>query len=432
MNANARLGLGVLAAAGVGLIAILLLPKPNAPADAPLQAVASANVSATPPAPVPTPPVPQGPRLDTFFMGPDGVATVAGRAGAGEEVTILLSGDPVAKLTADATGAFATAVIFGASDAPRRMTLRSGPAGAEITGAQEVMVAPVAAPAAAVSDGGPLLIGAVTPEPSADDPAEEDQGESILAAAPTGLPADDAASAVAEAPEAEAPSTETVTTDASAAAQAESTATATADAGSAAQAENTAPATTQTSDAPAAPVVILADDAGVRVLPSDAPEAMTDIALDTITYDEGGQVTLGGRAIGSGAVQVYLDNRPVTSSAIAAGAWNIALPEVDSGVYTLRIDEVDASGAVVSRLETPFKREEAATVAAVMAEQTADPAFDVAVRTVQPGSTLWAIARDTLGEGILYVAVYEANRDLIRDPDLIYPGQVFRIPQAGQ
>lgn len=49
--------------------------------------------------------------------------------------------------------------------------------------------------------------------------------------------------------------------------------------------------------------------------------------------------------------------------------------------------------------------------------------------TVQPGNTLWAIARENYGEGILYVRLYEANRDRIRDPDLIYPGQVFDIPR---
>ncbi|NEX44872.1 LysM peptidoglycan-binding domain-containing protein [Rhodobacter sp. ETT8] len=48
--------------------------------------------------------------------------------------------------------------------------------------------------------------------------------------------------------------------------------------------------------------------------------------------------------------------------------------------------------------------------------------------TVQPGFTLWGIARENFGEGILYVQVYEANRDKIRNPDLIYPGQVFTIP----
>ena len=49
--------------------------------------------------------------------------------------------------------------------------------------------------------------------------------------------------------------------------------------------------------------------------------------------------------------------------------------------------------------------------------------------TVQKGFTLWAIATDRFGDGTQYVRVYEANRDLIRDPDLIYPGQVFAIPE---
>ena len=135
-----------------------------------------------------------------------------------------------------------------------------------------------------------------------------------------------------------------------------------------------------------------------------------------------------GRATGEGVVQVYVDNQPVTTSRITEGGdWRTDLPEVDTGVYTLRIDEVDAEGEVVSRIETPFKREEPEAVAAVLAEETAEDDFKVAVRTVQPGATLWAIAREQFGEGILYVAVYEANKDQIRDPDLIYPGQVFKI-----
>ncbi|MFE3835479.1 LysM peptidoglycan-binding domain-containing protein [Pseudogemmobacter sonorensis] len=68
--------------------------------------------------------------------------------------------------------------------------------------------------------------------------------------------------------------------------------------------------------------------------------------------------------------------------------------------------------------------------AASPAETAADPAPPArpVTITVQPGHTLWAIARDELGGGLLYVQVYEANRDKIRDPNLIYPGQVFTIP----
>ena len=49
--------------------------------------------------------------------------------------------------------------------------------------------------------------------------------------------------------------------------------------------------------------------------------------------------------------------------------------------------------------------------------------------TVQPGFTLWGIATDMMGEGTMYVQVFEANKDKIRDPDLIYPGQVITLPQ---
>lgn len=50
--------------------------------------------------------------------------------------------------------------------------------------------------------------------------------------------------------------------------------------------------------------------------------------------------------------------------------------------------------------------------------------------TVQPGFTLWAIAKGQYGDGVRYVQVFEANRDRIRDPDLIYPGQVFTLPHS--
>ena len=41
---------------------------------------------------------------------------------------------------------------------------------------------------------------------------------------------------------------------------------------------------------------------------------------------------------------------------------------------------------------------------------------------------LKASGRVEFGEGVLYVQLFEANRDRIRDPDLIYPGQVFTVP----
>jgi nucleoid-associated protein YgaU len=48
---------------------------------------------------------------------------------------------------------------------------------------------------------------------------------------------------------------------------------------------------------------------------------------------------------------------------------------------------------------------------------------------VQPGNSLWRLARRTYGEGLRFSVIYEANKDRVRDPDLIYPGQVLSLPQ---
>ncbi|MCC5984104.1 MAG: LysM peptidoglycan-binding domain-containing protein [Rhodobacteraceae bacterium] len=136
-----------------------------------------------------------------------------------------------------------------------------------------------------------------------------------------------------------------------------------------------------------------------------------------------GGIHLGrGRAPGGDTeVMIYLDNRPIARALTAPdGNWRATLPEVDQGVYTLRVDEVDAGDAVRSRFETPFQREAPEAVAG---------RSPVTALTVQPGNTLWGISRETYGRGILYVQIFEANRDQIRNPDLIYPGQVFDLPR---
>ena len=50
--------------------------------------------------------------------------------------------------------------------------------------------------------------------------------------------------------------------------------------------------------------------------------------------------------------------------------------------------------------------------------------------TVVRGDTLSGIAQKLLGSASKYPAIFEANKPMLKDPDLIYPGQVLRIPQA--
>ncbi len=175
-------------------------------------------------------------------------------------------------------------------------------------------------------------------------------------------------------------------------------------------------------EAATAPVVLLSDQDGVRVLQAPKPDVMTSL-LGSISYDDAGDVALTGAASGE-FVRVYLDNRAVATSQIAAnGDWQAGLPSVDTGIYTLRVDELNAAGDVVARLETPFKREEPEVLAAATL-----PEKTVQAITVQPGATLWAIAQERYGSGTLYARLVEANADTIKDPDLIYPGQVFTVP----
>ncbi len=144
-------------------------------------------------------------------------------------------------------------------------------------------------------------------------------------------------------------------------------------------------------------------------------------AIGSIDYDSDGNTVLSGKAAPGSTVQVYLDNELVgTATADAEGNWTLTLKDtVPPGTYTLRVDELDASGKVVARSEIPFLRE--------------SPLRDLPegrIAIIQPGDHLWKLATLRYGSGFQYTLIYEANKDQIRDPDLIYPGQVFTIPKV--
>ena len=56
------------------------------------------------------------------------------------------------------------------------------------------------------------------------------------------------------------------------------------------------------------------------------------------------------------------------------------------------------------------------------------PEADVQYYTIESGDTLSKIAKEFLGNAMDYPKIFEANREVIKDPDLIYPGQKIRIP----
>ncbi|MGB0572585.1 MAG: Ig-like domain-containing protein [Alphaproteobacteria bacterium] len=161
--------------------------------------------------------------------------------------------------------------------------------------------------------------------------------------------------------------------------------------------------------------VAVPSEGEAEVLQRRAPPA----AVGKIDFDETGRTTLSGTAAPNATVRIYLDNSLVgTTQADGDGNWSLTLErDVAPGIYTLRIDQVHPDGTVLARSELPFAR--------------AEPPEDLSpgrVIIIQPGDHLWGIARQRYGSGFQFTLIYEANKDQIRDPDLIYPGQVFEIP----
>jgi nucleoid-associated protein YgaU len=172
-----------------------------------------------------------------------------------------------------------------------------------------------------------------------------------------------------------------------------------------------------------APVnVVLVPNAGApRVLGDGARAApgAPRLTLDTVDYDDAGAIRFTGASPAGGKLRLYVDNAAAGDvSADPSGRWSLtpAAP-VTTGLHTVRVDQLDGRGKVVARLELPFQRS---------AMQSADLAAGRVV--VQPGQNLWRIARLAYGRGMQYRVIYLANREQIRDPQRIYPGQTFAVP----
>lgn len=70
-------------------------------------------------------------------------------------------------------------------------------------------------------------------------------------------------------------------------------------------------------------------------------------------------------------------------------------------------------------------------VPTLVARATGEGRFVSGQAIIRRGDNLWTIARRVYGEGIRYSTIYQANQGQIRDPNLIYPGQVFSLPDEG-
>jgi nucleoid-associated protein YgaU len=150
---------------------------------------------------------------------------------------------------------------------------------------------------------------------------------------------------------------------------------------------------------------------------ADKPLALS---MDALEYDDRGRIVLSGRATPGATVQIYSGNQPLaTATADATGEWSATSARVvGPGRVELRLDQLGNDARVVQRIVVPLAQ-------AATAELTPGQIY-----TVQPGNNLWQISRRAYGIGTRYLIIYSANLSQIRDPQRIYPGQVFRLPKS--
>ena len=144
-----------------------------------------------------------------------------------------------------------------------------------------------------------------------------------------------------------------------------------------------------------------------------------EVTIRSVDYDEEGNVVLAGRTEPEAVVNVYVDEEYVGSvMASEEGHWVLSPEqEISPGHHTVRVDKVNDSGIVLARIETPISR-----------ARPEELSLGDALVVVQPGNSLWRIARRAYGGGIYYSEIYGANRAQILDPNMIFPGQIFTLP----
>jgi nucleoid-associated protein YgaU len=163
------------------------------------------------------------------------------------------------------------------------------------------------------------------------------------------------------------------------------------------------------------------DNAPLRVLQGPSAGTGSKLGLELLDYDQKGAIRFAGTAPAGSVTRVYVDNTAIGDAiADASGHWKLSPRDaVTHGLHRLRMDQIGAVGGVAARVELPFER----------AQLTAQEVPQDRV-VVQPQQNLWRLARRAYGQGIRYTEIFEANRDQIRDPNLIFPGQVFAMPAS--
>jgi nucleoid-associated protein YgaU len=180
-------------------------------------------------------------------------------------------------------------------------------------------------------------------------------------------------------------------------------------------------------------------------LPPAASKARPQVTIATVESEESGAFFASGTAAAGASVRLYLNETFIAAATASPdGRWSFSVQKgVEPGRYRVRLDDVEQKGTVLSRAEVSFDVPPRQVAALQPARPTPEaepretfataPSANVIVdevrtATVSRGDSLWRISRKIYGSGMRYTVIHEANQTQIRNPDKIYPGQVFVLP----
>ncbi len=328
--------------------------------------------NAAPGTTAPAGPPPPRPSFDIVRMDPQGGAVVAGRGAPDAEITVLSDGTEIGRATANDQGAWALTPTAPLPPGPHALTLQEHTTAGQLLASEGsvLMSVPVPSPTAPLP---PLAV--LTAPQQAPRVLQGPVGEGTAKPGQLGLGALDY------------------------------------DAHGDLQMSGTA--------APNSTVRLYSDNRLIgevhtdkegrwTLLPGAIPPTVPGTAPGTA------QATAAGTAPGTTRPTAPGTTQATTPGTAPATAPGIAIAE---GTHQLRLDQIGPNGKVAKRIELPFHRE-------------LIPTGDLATGRVivQPGNNLWRLAYRAYGQGVRYTVIYQANHDQIRNPSLIYPGQVFAVP----
>ena len=161
-------------------------------------------------------------------------------------------------------------------------------------------------------------------------------------------------------------------------------------------------------------IIRFTQNSNIEILNNDSETS--SLSLDIVEFDENKSLTVTGRALPNSNIKVFLsENLTIETTSNKNGNWSVKFDNLNFLGYDLEIT-TNIDNQLVKLKTKIFKKK-------------IDPKIFLERQVVvQNGNSLWRIARKTLGGGIFYSEIFKSNVDKITNPNLIFPGQVFNIP----